>query len=207
MSTIVTRAGKGDTLSWTEVDSNFTNLNNDKIQSSNAGTTGQILTKTAGGAQWATPSGGGNNIIILSLANNMGIGSTQTADLGGNPDGNSFNLRSSGGVSGVSVSSANFTLPAGTYMIRMPTMITHNANKDSIRLYNRSTSSGVVSWNFRTMTINGTANCAFWAGPSFVFTIGSSNSFTFDPGSGGTSFNVYQDHSNNLFCFEIHKLA
>lgn len=35
MSTIVTRAGKGSALSYTEVDSNFTNLNSDKIQSGN----------------------------------------------------------------------------------------------------------------------------------------------------------------------------
>jgi hypothetical protein len=35
MSTIVTRAGKGSALSFTEVDSNFTNLNTDKIQSGN----------------------------------------------------------------------------------------------------------------------------------------------------------------------------
>jgi hypothetical protein len=35
MSTIVTRAGKGSALSYVEVDSNFTNLNTDKIQSGN----------------------------------------------------------------------------------------------------------------------------------------------------------------------------
>jgi hypothetical protein len=35
MSTIVTRAGKGSALSFTEVDDNFTNLNTDKIQSGN----------------------------------------------------------------------------------------------------------------------------------------------------------------------------
>jgi hypothetical protein len=35
MSTIVTRAGKGSALSYTEVDDNFTNLNTDKIQSGN----------------------------------------------------------------------------------------------------------------------------------------------------------------------------
>lgn len=32
MSTIVTRAGKGSALSYTEVDNNFTNLNTDKVQ-------------------------------------------------------------------------------------------------------------------------------------------------------------------------------
>lgn len=33
MSTIVTRAGKGSALTWTEGDDNFTNLNNDKLES------------------------------------------------------------------------------------------------------------------------------------------------------------------------------
>lgn len=32
MSVIVTRAGKGTTLSWVEADANFTNLNNDKLE-------------------------------------------------------------------------------------------------------------------------------------------------------------------------------
>jgi hypothetical protein len=45
MSTIVTRAGKGSQLSWNEVDANFTNLNTDKIQSSNVGSTGEVLTR------------------------------------------------------------------------------------------------------------------------------------------------------------------
>jgi len=35
MSTIVTRAGKGSALTHTEMDANFTNLNNDKYQSGN----------------------------------------------------------------------------------------------------------------------------------------------------------------------------
>jgi hypothetical protein len=35
MSTIVTRAGKGSALSYTEVDSNFTNLNSDKLEKTN----------------------------------------------------------------------------------------------------------------------------------------------------------------------------
>jgi hypothetical protein len=32
MTTIVTRAGKGDVLTHAEVDANFTNLNNDKVE-------------------------------------------------------------------------------------------------------------------------------------------------------------------------------
>ena len=36
MSTIVTRAGKGSALSYTEVDNNFTNLNTDKLDAATA---------------------------------------------------------------------------------------------------------------------------------------------------------------------------
>jgi hypothetical protein len=43
MSTIVTRAGKGSPLTNTEVDSNFTNLNTDKIQVTGTPTNGQAL--------------------------------------------------------------------------------------------------------------------------------------------------------------------
>ena len=44
MATIVTRAGKGSALSYTEADANFTNLNNDKLESS-AYTAADVLTK------------------------------------------------------------------------------------------------------------------------------------------------------------------
>lgn len=48
MSTIVTRAGKGASLSWTEADANFTNLNNDKIQEDEANTFTALQTVNAG---------------------------------------------------------------------------------------------------------------------------------------------------------------
>lgn len=41
MTTIVTRAGKGSSLSWSEVDTNFNNLNTDKIETSALGVTVQ----------------------------------------------------------------------------------------------------------------------------------------------------------------------
>ena len=41
MTTIVTRAGKGSPLSWTEGDANFNNLNNDKVETSDIGVTVQ----------------------------------------------------------------------------------------------------------------------------------------------------------------------
>ena len=40
MSTIVTRAGKGSALTWTEADANFTNLNTDKLEASLLADTG-----------------------------------------------------------------------------------------------------------------------------------------------------------------------
>jgi len=41
MTTIVTRSGKGSALSWVEADANFTNLNNDKLETSTVGVTVQ----------------------------------------------------------------------------------------------------------------------------------------------------------------------
>jgi hypothetical protein len=60
MTTIVTRAGKGDTLSWTEVDTNFTNLNTDKLENIVADTTPQL-----GGNLDVN----GNSIVSTSNAN------------------------------------------------------------------------------------------------------------------------------------------
>lgn len=49
MSTIVTRAGKGSALTHTEVDANFVNLNNDKLQSGNTAAALTITTATING--------------------------------------------------------------------------------------------------------------------------------------------------------------
>lgn len=46
MSTIVTRAGKGTALTWTEMDANFTNLNTDKIQAGDNVTLGTVTVTT-----------------------------------------------------------------------------------------------------------------------------------------------------------------
>lgn len=60
MTTIVTRAGKGDTLSWVEVDTNFTNLNTDKLEHIVSDTTPQL-----GGNLDVN----GNSIVSTSNAN------------------------------------------------------------------------------------------------------------------------------------------
>lgn len=56
MSTIVTRTGKGSPLTTAEMDANFTNLNNDKIQITGTPTTGQ--TAVWNGTAWVPGSAG-----------------------------------------------------------------------------------------------------------------------------------------------------
>ena len=48
MSTIVTRSGKGSPLTNTEVDSNFTNLNSDKLEKSGGTMTGNLGVSSSG---------------------------------------------------------------------------------------------------------------------------------------------------------------
>jgi hypothetical protein len=60
MSTIVTRAGKGSALTWTEGDANVTNLNNDKLENIVTDTTPQL-----GGNLDVN----GNSIVSVSNAN------------------------------------------------------------------------------------------------------------------------------------------
>ncbi len=74
MSTIVTRAGKGASLSWTEADANFTNLNNDKIETSAIGTTVQAYDAQLADIAGLTPTdngvviGNGTNFVVESGA-------------------------------------------------------------------------------------------------------------------------------------------
>jgi hypothetical protein len=54
MANIITRAGKGSALTWTEGDANLETLNNVKLEASNSGTAGQILSLDASGfVVWA----------------------------------------------------------------------------------------------------------------------------------------------------------
>lgn len=66
MSTIVTRAGKGSALTNTEVDSNFTNLNTDKIQVVGTPTDGQTIVWEAANSRWVpgTPASSGDALAF-----------------------------------------------------------------------------------------------------------------------------------------------
>ena len=84
MTTIVTRAGKGSALTWTEMDSNFSNLNSGKVEISSPSFTGNlsadlsnttltsriyIVTSTAGGnsSVGTTPNGAGTTAEFRAL--------------------------------------------------------------------------------------------------------------------------------------------
>ena len=57
MATVTTRAGKGSPLTHAEVDANFTNLNNDKLESSAVSTFGGTLIDDADAAAARTTLG------------------------------------------------------------------------------------------------------------------------------------------------------
>jgi len=86
MSTIVTRAGKGSPLTNTEVDSNFTNLNTDKIQVTGTPTNGQAVTWngtawvpstiTAGVSSVASADG---SIIVTTVSGAVDLAVSETS--------------------------------------------------------------------------------------------------------------------------------
>jgi hypothetical protein len=73
MSTIITRAGKGSALTWTEGDANITNLNNDKIEDivedttpqlgGNLDVNGNAIVSVSNGNIAITPNGTGSVIL------------------------------------------------------------------------------------------------------------------------------------------------
>ena len=78
MSTIVTRAGKGSALTWTEGDNNVTNLNNDKMESFTvAGDTG--TNQTISGGNTLTIAGGTGLSSVASLTDVLTINLDNTA--------------------------------------------------------------------------------------------------------------------------------
>lgn len=131
MSTIVTRAGKGSALTWTEGDSNFTNLNTDKLENIVSDTTPQlggdldvqankIVSSVTNGDIVLDPAGTGGVKIISTAAGNGGTGPSALfiTDGGGTPNNIEFSASDQTQIFSGSgfISGANLTLSAGGYV-------------------------------------------------------------------------------------------
>ncbi len=127
MTTIVTRSGKGSPLTHNEVDANFTNLNTDKVESTNGALTNPTVTNYIETPYTANTS----TAITLNLAN----GTVQVLTLTGSPTitmptavaGKSFIIYLKTGAGSYSVTWTTVKWPAAT----APT-ITSTASKMDI---------------------------------------------------------------------------
>ena len=127
MTTVVTRSGKGSPLTHNEVDANFTNLNTDKVESTNGALTNPTVTNYIETPYTANTS----TAITLNLAN----GTVQVLTLTGSPTitmptavaGKSFIIYLKTGAGSYSVTWTTVKWPAAT----APT-ITSTASKMDI---------------------------------------------------------------------------
>jgi hypothetical protein len=119
MSTIVTRAGKGSALTWTEGDANITNLNNDKIEDivedltpqlgGDLDVNGKNITSASNGTINITPNGSGNialtpttgKIILGALDFPTGTGTNGQVLTTNGSTAMTWTTVSSGGISNV----------------------------------------------------------------------------------------------------------
>ena len=68
MATVTTRAGKGSTLTHAEVDANFTNLNNDKAETSHTHTLSDITDAGTAASANTTDFDTAGSAVALAIA-------------------------------------------------------------------------------------------------------------------------------------------
>lgn len=74
MATIVTRAGKGSALTFTEGDANFTNLNNDKLEASGGTLTGYKETvHSLGSTDSPTIAVANGNVQTVTISSGLSL--------------------------------------------------------------------------------------------------------------------------------------
>lgn len=78
MTTIVTRSGKGSSLSWSEADSNFTNLNTDKLETTSVGVSVQAYSSNLDTFATVSPTAAGlallDDIDVTAQRVTLGLG-------------------------------------------------------------------------------------------------------------------------------------
>jgi len=178
------------------------------------GSANQVLsTDGAGTLSWATAGGGGgNNIILLSSSDTYGRfvfpNSNDTVST------STLTLESSGGISGVSVSSKTFTLPAGTYYLStigtVRTSYNTPANRCNWKLHNVTDGTTTQNWdNFYSVTLGGTLYYMWWT-VNTRFTIAATKTFEFRtssaPSGGVVTLVNGNEASGEKFMFSIQKL-
>lgn len=146
------------------------------------GTTGQVLqTDGAGNLAWATAGGSsGNNIIKIASGDSPNFAMPSTSNAAST---STLVLRSTGGVSGVSVSTNTFTLPAGTYYLQLPQMWSTSTQGFSLYLRNVTDSTNsafTISPVATNTTWGGQTNTNWWLSSHLgPFTIAATKTFRF----------------------------
>ena len=153
MSTIVTRAGKGSALSYTEVDNNFTNLNTDKYQS--------------GGALGTPASATLTNATGLPISTGVSGLGTGVATFLGTPS--SANL-----ASAVTDETGSGSLVFGTSpTVNNPTITNYVESVVSIGTVTTASTLSLTNGTVQTATLTASTACTFTmptatAGKSFI---------------------------------------
>lgn len=114
MTTIVTRSGKGSPLTHNEVDANFTNLNNDKVERTNGALTNPTVTNYTETQNTANTG----SAITLNLADgtveNLTLTAGATITMPSAGAGKSFILYLRTGAGGYAVTWTTVKWPGGT---------------------------------------------------------------------------------------------